>query len=619
MAITGGSNGLSLTNLGGIFSMTGGTISGVGAGGGVVVSGGTGTVTIASTITTTTGRSVSVQNRTAGTVNFTAAISDTALGILLNANTGSIVNFSGGMALSTGANAAFTATGGGTITATQNNTSIVNTIATTTGTALNVANTQIGGAGLTFRSITSSGGTGNGIVLDNTGTSGGNGGLTVEGNGIAGSGGSIQNKAGADGLVTQGIGIYMNSTRNPTFRRMQLQGLANSAVVGRNVVGDFLMEYSTINSSGSAAGVFDGSVVFGLPNPGGINGLQGTATFRNTTIAGNAGTEQNVALYGQSGTMNLVIEGTTGNLVDCKVEYNSTSIGADGVHVRLEGTASGAVTVSNCVVRGIREAGIDATALGSANLTVNVSGSDIGRSIQGDRGVALTNGDDATLTATVTVNNFFDLPGAAVTLGQVPGDASALSLLQATISNNNVSSGSAAVPTTSNSIVATLSSSPGAAAPSRLFIADNFVQHFGLQPAVLIHAPDAASSPDIDVTLTLNHTDMMDLDSSPTANNGPLGLVVRSIQSPTANLCANIAPNTFHWVPIDNGTGGGISLEQGAGGTVRLERGSQTLGTPAATVLSANNGPYSTLPGSTTSVSGTIAVVETATCQVPVP
>ena len=98
--------------------------------------------------------------------------------------------------------AAFTATGGGTVTATQNNTTIVNTIITDAGTALHVANTDIGAAGLTFRSI-SAGNNGStpgvGIVLDNTGVAVSNGGLTVTGTGTAASGGRIWKKTGADG------------------------------------------------------------------------------------------------------------------------------------------------------------------------------------------------------------------------------------------------------------------------------------------------------------------------------------------------------------------------------------------------------------------------------------
>ena len=55
-------------------------------------------------------------------MTFTGSITDSERGIFLNANTGSTIAFAGGLTLTTGANPAFTATGGGTVTATQNNT-----------------------------------------------------------------------------------------------------------------------------------------------------------------------------------------------------------------------------------------------------------------------------------------------------------------------------------------------------------------------------------------------------------------------------------------------------------------------------------------------------------------
>ncbi|MEZ5416175.1 MAG: putative Ig domain-containing protein [Vicinamibacterales bacterium] len=615
VTIAGGSPGLSLTNVGGTFAMTGGGISGVGSGGGVVITGGTGGVTIAAPITTASGRSVTVQNRTAGTVTFSAAIADTGTGILLTSNTGSTIAFTGGLALSTGANAAFTATGGGTITATQNNTTIVNTIANTTATALTVSNTQIGAAGLTFRSIASNGGTSAGIVLENTGVAVTNGGLTVTGDGSAGSGGTISGKNGANGSLTQGIGISLQSTRNAVFSRMLIQSMANSAVMGRNVHG-FQMDHSTISSAGSSAGVLEGPVVFGAPNPGGGNGVQGTALFRDTTIAG--GIEHNVAFYGQSGTMSLQIDRDTANPADCKIEENSGAFGAHGVFAALEGTAVGTVTIDLCLVRGNRDAAVHATALGSSNLTLTVMRSDIGRTGQGDRGVVMTNGDDATLRATVTENNFYELTGEAVQLGQVPGAASALSLLEATITSNVLGT---ADPVVGNTLLATLGGSPGAASRTRLHIADNGTamvsNHYGFDPAMQIEITDAASAAQVDLTVAGNHHDMKVVNSGGPTAHGPLGLVVRNTQAAAANMCANIGPNTFHWQPIPDGTAGGISVEQGGGSTFRLERGTQSLATPAATVLAANNGPYSSLPGSTTALSGSVLVVENGTCALP--
>src|SRR5262249_40189058 len=66
-------------------------------------------------------------------------------------------------------------TGGGTIPITG-----TTTIVTTTATALNVSNTNIGAGNITFQSISSSGGSATGIILDTTGSAGG---LNVTGDG----------------------------------------------------------------------------------------------------------------------------------------------------------------------------------------------------------------------------------------------------------------------------------------------------------------------------------------------------------------------------------------------------------------------------------------------------
>lgn len=111
------------------------------------------------TISDSSGTVVSVANQTGGTKDFNGLITSTGVGISLVSNSGATNRFDGGLTLSTGANPAFTATGGGTV----NVTGTANTLATTTGTALNVA-TTIGSNGLTFRSISANGAP-SGIVL----------------------------------------------------------------------------------------------------------------------------------------------------------------------------------------------------------------------------------------------------------------------------------------------------------------------------------------------------------------------------------------------------------------------------------------------------------------------
>ncbi len=335
VAVTGGTNALSLTNVTGSVTVTGGSFSN-GSGAEVLISGGSGTVSVGASIANNAGRSIDIQNRTGGTVAFTGAIADTAQGILLNANTGSTIAFSGGLALSTGANPAFTATGGGTVTATQNNTTIVNTIATTTATALAITNTNIGAGGLTFRSISAGTGTasaGNGIVLDTTGVGAGNGGLTVSGNGTAGSGGTIQQKSGADGTTTEGIGIYLNNTRSAAFNRMSISNHTNFAIRGFGVAGFVLADSTIAGTNGTnASGLFsEGSMSF--------TELTGVATISTSSVSG--GVTDNVRVVNSSGTLNrLTFSGAT-------IGAQAAGGGNDGILLEATGTAVFNVTVQN--------------------------------------------------------------------------------------------------------------------------------------------------------------------------------------------------------------------------------------------------------------------------------
>jgi len=187
----------------------------------------TGTVNVTGQLTATVGRSLLVTGRTGGTTSIIGKVTDNNLGVSLDSNTGTTFNFRC-LNLSTGANTAFSATGGGTVNATNGVSDAIdndgdgttdeadeaNTIVTGTGTALNVANTTIGASGLTFRSInSSSASSSSGIVLNTTGTTGG---LTVTGTGSAGSGGTISNKT-----VT---GISLTSTANLNLSSMTITG-----------------------------------------------------------------------------------------------------------------------------------------------------------------------------------------------------------------------------------------------------------------------------------------------------------------------------------------------------------------------------------------------------------
>ena len=309
--VTGGTSALSLTNVTatatGAINVSNAAFTNTSAAE-VLISQGTIPVTLATTatISSNAGRSVDIQNRTAGTIVFNGAITDTGQGIFLNANTGATITFNGGLALSTGTSPAFTATGGGTISTTQNNTTIVNTLTTTTGTALNMANTTIRASGLTFRSISSNGAT-KGIILNNTGALAG---LTVTGTGAAGSGGTIANATSRGGEFISTSSLVLSDMN---FTNNGIGGAVGSCgdALGATTTGTF------VTAAGCLSNIHLESVT--------------TATL--TRVTANDGDGHGISGYQVS---NLTLSGVT-------VERNGNEVGEDGVQLV---NSTGTVTVN---------------------------------------------------------------------------------------------------------------------------------------------------------------------------------------------------------------------------------------------------------------------------------
>jgi hypothetical protein len=533
-------------------------------------------------------------------VTFSGAISDTGTGILLNANTGATIAFTGGMQVATSSTTAFAATGGGTVTATQNNTTILNTLSAATGTALNVTNTTIGAAGLTFRSIsagTAAPSAGVGIVLDNTGATAG---LTVVGNGVqlSPSGGTIQHKTGPDGSTTDGIGVYLNSTRNVSLNWMQLNDFDNSAIAGRNVNG-FTMTNSVIDGViGTNTAAVEGPMVFGLPNPAGVNGLLGTSLITESQISG--GIEHNVEVYNNSGTMSLSLLGPV-NANGCQITDNASATGGDGLVVRTFGTAVSNVNITRCRFRNVRQRAVSAIAADTSSLTVNVQTAEVLHGTQGADGFVFLNSGDAALTVTVNDSQLEEFTGLGLSVGQVSGNATAASMLRATITNNRMYPLQGA--TLNHGIVAQLSGTAGQASRARLLIQNNLVWSYGMFEGILVASTDPLTAPAVDLTLLDNHIDILD------DVNGINGIVMKATQAGT-NLCANVLNNISHHPSALPGAV--MRAEQANGATFRLERGGTPLGTAPATVLASNQHAYTGID-----VAGTLTVIENNTCQLP--
>ena len=217
--------------------------------------GGAGAITYDGTISDDVGQLVRVANTGGGIKDFNGNITDggdgDGSGVSLTSNSGATIRFDGGLTLATGANSAFSATGpgpaatsGGTVAVTDPAGAPNNTLATTSGTALNIANTTIHAAGATFQSIAANGAA-NGIVLNNTGASGG---LTVTGSGSTAQGGD--NSGGT--IQSTGHGISLTSTTGPSFRNMRLLNTGDSGVNGTQVSG-FSFTDGTITGAGDAS------------------------------------------------------------------------------------------------------------------------------------------------------------------------------------------------------------------------------------------------------------------------------------------------------------------------------------------------------------------------------
>ena len=311
---SGGANNIALTSIGGTLTMSGGALSAA-ASDAFVVSGGAASITYNGTIANTTARPVNIASKTGGTVAFGGAVSGTSNGILLSSNTGATINFTGGLNLSTGANTAFSATGGGTVNATQNNTSIVNTLTTTTGKAVNANGVTFGASGATFRSISSSGGT-NGISLQST-----SGNFTVSGDGTGfanGSGGTISTTGGAIGnspiyeltssgtltFTSMNFSIDINGYSGPLFDNnaggtltVNVIGCTFTGVGPGNVVQNkSLLQFEGGNTGANASNVtvnVQNSFFFNNRTYGMFTGAAGDSIMRVTVNQSGFGTDVN--------------------------------------------------------------------------------------------------------------------------------------------------------------------------------------------------------------------------------------------------------------------------------------------------------------------------------------
>lgn len=421
--------GIRLLGIGGSFSAAGGSITGPTTAG-VDVTGGDAVFTYGGDIVATGPLAVFVANRTGGALTFGGTIASTGEGIgvqnnaggtiaftgssktlstgsnpgvrLLN-NAGATISFAGGgLAVATTTGAGFEATGGGTLTITGAGNSIVSA----GGTALRVENTTIGAAGLSFRSISATGGA-NGIVLANTGALNG---LQVTGTGAAGSGGTITGMSGD--------GVRLDDVRNVFLSFMAIQANQGSGIGGANVSG-FALNGSTVLNNADDAAADEAGIRF--------DNLGGTSSIAGSEVAGSV--EDNVRIVNDAGTLSLSVSGTT-------IRDNSAgATGQDGLRLLARGNAQMTVSVSGSHILRNRAIGISSATEGAGVLDVTVTGG----SLQGNNvGVSFAHGSSGALT--------FDVLNIPVITGQSASPinvnrlatASAASTFAGTISGNTI-------------------------------------------------------------------------------------------------------------------------------------------------------------------------------------
>jgi hypothetical protein len=325
----GNSSGLTLFNNAGNVDINTGGIEGSFNSPAINIVGGTGDLNYGGSVNNTAGPSVNVENLTGGVITFSGStITDTGTGINLENNTGATIDFSSVININKASSIspAFNATGGGTVSATG----VGSTLTASSGVAINIENTTIGAGNLIFQSATSNASAQHiGINLDTTGASGS---LMITGDGVTpGSGGTIANKTGADGSNTQGIGIYLNNTQNPSFSYMQLNDFENFAIKGDNVTGFSLINSVIDGVNGTSTGLDEGSISF--------DNLFGSAVITSSSISG--GFEDNIKIENNLGELNrLTVSNST-------IGLNSTASGNDGILIESQAGAIANISVLN--------------------------------------------------------------------------------------------------------------------------------------------------------------------------------------------------------------------------------------------------------------------------------
>ncbi len=255
-----------------------------------------------------------------------------------------------------------------------------NVISTTTGTAVNITNTTIGGSGVTFQSVSSNGAS-SGIILNNTGS----GGFTITGDGT-----NAQNGSGGTIANSTSHGILLTNTNGFSASSLDLDS-----------PGDTLAEHGLLATDIGGTNLFRGGRVTGIGHDSG-DGIR------------IANTNTNLTLFEINNTL-----------------FNGTTTGGnDGVIVESLGSSVMRVDILNgSEFDSLRGDGVQANSAGTSNLTINLKNSNFNTDNGGADGglaggtsrITFISADSSTLT-TVVEDNVIDDTGTQ--FGQLPVSSS---------------------------------------------------------------------------------------------------------------------------------------------------------------------------------------------------
>ncbi|MEO0370823.1 MAG: hypothetical protein AAF231_05135 [Pseudomonadota bacterium] len=445
---------------------------------------------------------IQLENNVGTTTNFTGqsislTMSGAADGVLLQNNTGgSVTNFApmaGGDGLDivvNGTGTGFNASNGGTVTVQGTGNSID---ATSGATALNITNTTIGAAGVTFDSIAQNGGA-TAITLNNSGS----GAFTVRGDGTSA---TTRGGNGSGGTITNinGDAIVLTNAQNINLAHMSVTNSNRMGILGF-VVNGLTLDGMTISNLGddsaeggmfisNASGVFDFSqllmednfsphiliqqlsssaalTAFTLddsllqysnpPNAGfreavrfrvgafGVN--TGAVTIQNSTFAGTAGRAVSISTFADGSIASTTVDNNiiTGNAAGGAVQgilvtHTSSFSGTNDIFITNNNIQN--VTSDSIYILGTRldpSARINATISGNIIGTAGVAGSagltPISFEVEGND--AATGGMVTTLITGNTIQEFTNIGiDFDATLG-----TRQIATLNATLSGNTIAS-----------------------------------------------------------------------------------------------------------------------------------------------------------------------------------